>query len=548
MSGRSLSKTEFRRPRAWTARGNPRALPGLAAALLPAAALVGLMIGRQGSIRGALVIAVVILLTGLAVSSPTYLLVGLAGWLATLGLSRRLLTGLDPAPSVGDPLLLIGPIAFVVLVVMAWERGAFRNRSALANSVIVFSAIALLGALNPMQGGVATGLSGLLFVLVPTAGFWVGRAHGRRAVTATLALVACLAIPAAVYGLDQTYGGFPSWDARWIQTSDYASLYVGGFVRPFSSFSASAEYAFFLACAAVVWLAFGLRRSRILLAAPILALLVAGIWLSGTRTVIVALLAAIVLMVAARRGWKLGAALLAVVAVAVSLPLIIGAIAPASSNSTRAAALAQHQLAGLSNPFNQEDSTLLVHAQLVRDGTLSALSTPFGRGTGSVTVAAAKFGGGTAHNTEGDPSNAAVALGLPGLIAFLAILVMGYRRTYGLAGASRDPLSVAALGIITVLTFQWLNGGQYAVAFLPWLAVGWADRQPRTISNRDPSPTRPVGRHDRAFPAPSRALSAEGCWPSGGRQGVGAAVQGPARARGPAAGEAGAPRIRGRRA
>jgi hypothetical protein len=67
-------------------------------------------------------------------------------------------------------------------------------------------------------------------------------------------------------------------------------------------------------------------------------------------------------------------------------------------------------------------------------------------------------------------------MGLPGLIAYLVVLFAGMFRVYGIARLRRDDLALAALGVVTVTALQWLNGGQYAVAVLPWLVLGWADR------------------------------------------------------------------------
>ena len=92
-----------------------------------------------------------------------------------------------------------------------------------------------------------------------------------------------------------------------------------------------------------------------------------------------------------------------------------------------------------------------------------------------MTIAGSKFGG-LAKGTEIDPSNVAVALGLPGLVAYLVVLVAGMLRVYGIAARRRDGVAFAALGVLAVTAGQWLNGGQYAVAVLPWLILGWADR------------------------------------------------------------------------
>jgi hypothetical protein len=96
-------------------------------------------------------------------------------------------------------------------------------------------------------------------------------------------------------------------------------------------------------------------------------------------------------------------------------------------------------------------------------------------GTGAVTIAGQKFGG-KEQNTEADPSNAAVALGLPGVIAYVVLLCAAFGRAYRLAARRRDWLSAIALGLLVVTLLEWLTGGQYAVAFLVWLTLGWIDR------------------------------------------------------------------------
>jgi hypothetical protein len=130
---------------------------------------------------------------------------------------------------------------------------------------------------------------------------------------------------------------------------------------------------------------------------------------------------------------------------------------------------------GLANPLNPHSSTLAVHASMVGEGFVTALHDPLGVGTGAVTIAGQKFGG-QGLNTEADPSNAAVALGLPGLITFAVLLCAAFGRAYRLAVRRRDALSLIALGVLAVTLLEWLTGGEYAVAFLVWLTIGWVDR------------------------------------------------------------------------
>jgi hypothetical protein len=85
--------------------------------------------------------------------------------------------------------------------------------------------------------------------------------------------------------------------------------------------------------------------------------------------------------------------------------------------------------------------------------------------------------GGVGRSTEVDPSNVAVALGFPGLIAYVAALGLGLARAYKVARLRNDALAFIALGTLAATLFQWFNGGFYLVAFLSWLALGWVDRR-----------------------------------------------------------------------
>src|SRR5206468_11261402 len=112
---------------------------------------------------------------------------------------------------------------------------------------------------------------------------------------------------------------------------------------------------------------------------------------------------------------------------------------------------------------------------LVTVGLESARAHPAGIGAGTVSLAAGKFGG-TGLQTEADPSNLAVAAGVPGLAAYLVLAVIAFVRMYGLARARGDALSMAALAVVTIVFLEWFNGGQYGIALLLWLTLGWVDR------------------------------------------------------------------------
>lgn len=444
---------------------------------------------HERGLRFLLAGALVVLLAGLGLFAPRRMLATLVIWLAALGLLRRLATQVTPIGS-ADPLLLVGPVAWSVLTLAAAQWGAFRNRTALSTAVLVLGGLTFLGAVNPLQGSIVAGISGLLFVFVPQLAFWVGRGLcDDRTLALALKLVAALALPAALYGLLQTFRGFPSWDAAWIRESGYVALSVysatpgAGATRPFSSFSSASEYAVFVTIAILVWVGFGLTRARLALTLGAVGLLGTAVVYQSSRGIVVGLVLALGVMAAARRRLSAGSAIVAGAVLLALLPFAVSRLPVTLSNATPGGELLAHQIEGLSNPFDPQSSTLLLHLDLVWAGIVRGFLDPLGVGISAVTIAGEKYGG-LNINTEVDPSNVAVALGLPGLLTYLVILAFAFRGAYTLAKRRRDPLALVALGVLVVTAFAWLNGGQYAVAFLPWLILGWMDRR-----LTDPPPT-----------------------------------------------------------
>jgi hypothetical protein len=428
--------------------------------------------------------------------SPRRLLLLIVVWLLALGVTRRLLLVVEPQ-SQYDPLLLVGPAGLTILALFGIKRGAFRQRTPLANAALVLGVLTLLGAANPLQGSLLTGLAGLLFFLVPQVGFWVGRSIVDDRLFLSIAKIIGVGVPlVAVYGLVQTFLGFPPWDQAWLDSArSYIALSVGGTTRAFASFSSASEYASILAVGIIFWLAFGIRRLRPLIALPVIGLLAAALVLESSRGIIVMVLVTVVLMAACRLRWRIWAAALGAGLVVLLIPSVISTVAATSVVQGPAAGLVQHVTEGLSDPFGQT-STLPAHIAVVIQGLQATVSHPLGTGIGTVSLAAQKFGG-TIGGTELDVSDAGEALGVPGILAYGAVLFLGFRTLYRVASVRRDALALMALGVASVLFMHWLNGGQYAAAILPWLALGWADRQGQ---NESPPAPHEAGRRTVAVP------------------------------------------------
>jgi hypothetical protein len=454
-----------------------RLLGGLAASVALAFSVAASLLYPIG-FRVALAAGLSVLVVGIGTRAPRHVLYALVVWLASLGLVRRLVSDVSP-PGEADALLLVGPVAIGVLLLVTAQQEELRRRTSLATSVLILTVLVVAGALNPLQGGLLTGIAGLLFVLVPMLAFWVGRKLCDDAtLTSVIKLTGVLAIPAALYGLAQVFVGFPPWDATWIRERGYESLAVfaadveGQAYRPFASFSAASEFSAFLGVATVIWLGYRLMTRRAALAIGVLALLTVAILYVSARGVVLGVMTALGLMFAARRRLPLGAAFLVVV-VFLAVPFTVGRVVAGSVGG--GGVLVAHQLQGFSDPLDPERSTIPIHLSIVGEGVRSVTAEPLGVGVGAVTLAGSKFGDYT-RGTEADVSNVAVALGIPGLLAYLVFVVIAFSRTYRVASARQDSLALVALGILTVTLLQWLNGGHYGVAFLPWLVLGWVER------------------------------------------------------------------------
>lgn len=467
----------MRRPSAALATMSRSTLPW--GALLGASAATGILIASPGGVRIAMAVGAGSFLVVLALRVPRSVLVALVVWFVTLGLTRRLVSGISAKEAYGDPLLMVGAVTWAFLGLVAVRLGALANRSRVTSAVLVLAALLAASAINPLQGGLAVGLSGALVVVLPMAAFLVGRAIVDDDLLKRLLLVvAWLGLVAAVYGLYQTFVGFPPWDERWVTEHGYAALNVGGVIRAFSSFSAASEYASFLGITIVVWLAYarGLARTSVGVAA--LGLLGTALWFESARGSIALTVVAVGLVFTARAGLTLNRSLLVGAALVIALPTVIGRLAPTQFSDAAGDRLAQHQVEGLTDPFGSS-SSLPGHIDLVAAGIGNAVHDPLGVGVGAVTIAGDKYGG-TARPTEADPGNVAVAAGFPGLLAYVLVVLLAVPRLYRLAVRRRDPLSLASLGIVIVTSLQWLNGGHYATAFWPWLILGWSEARTRS--------------------------------------------------------------------
>lgn len=466
----------------------PEAFRGIASVFVVMAVVtVGVASTSPPLLRAAIAIPATALLVTVCMRSYRRALIILLVWLATFGTIRRLLLA-SGATEGDDPLLLVAPIVVGLLVVVAARKGAFRGQTRLTKNVLILSGLVIFAAVNPLQGGVAVGAGGLLFVIVPILWFWVGRGLVDDALlTRVLRVISILAVGAAVYGLVQVYRGFPRWDERWIETKGYAALFIDKSVRPFASFSSSSEYVGLLAIGIVIW-ALQLRRAeRRPLAVAALTVLAWAMTVASVRGALVVVPIALGMTFATSRGFGLGRTAAAGIGGLFVLGIVVSQFDASGAGGAQTSALVSRQISGLSDPFDPDKSTLPLHVEALADGLAEGLRNPIGQGLGVITLAGERFGS-TNASTDVDPSNVAVAMGIPGLLAYGAVVFVGIRLAFRRARRQRDILTLAVVGVSLVTLFQWLNGGNYAVAPLPWLLLGWLDRPGSPAESELPGP------------------------------------------------------------
>jgi hypothetical protein len=456
------------------------------ARLLAPAALCGFAfllgcLAAVGQERLAGAIAAIAVVLALVFGRPRTAILVIVVYATLVGWLRRVVTHALDEGATADPLLAVIPLAAVALAAFAVRRGAARPLSPLTVGVLVLSVIAVAGAFNPAQGDLLVGLAGLLFFGAPLLWFWVGRGLVDELLLARLfALVVVLGVMTAVYGLAQSAGWFPSYDQAWVDSVDLASLRVADTVRPFGLLSSPAEYSRYLAFAIVILVAYGrLLRPKVsgrLASAALLGLLGLALLLSAVRTSAVLTVLAVAVVVALRHRARVPGLLL-VVGTAFAL-LVVGATVSGGErfDDDGVARLAQRQLGGLSSPLDEQNSTAEVHVAMVGRAVAEGFTRPFGSGTGVPTPAASRFGD-EIRSADADVGNVALAWGVIGLAAFLFVLVAGLWRAYRLARRDETWLSLAAVGLLVVALFQWMNGGLYALAPIVWITLGWVDRR-----------------------------------------------------------------------
>jgi hypothetical protein len=112
---------------------------------------------------------------------------------------------------------------------------------------------------------------------------------------------------------------------------------------------------------------------------------------------------------------------------------------------------------------------------LASQGLMKGIMSPAGKGLGSTTIAATKYGEGV-YSAEVDLANMFYSLGVLGGLLYFSVIVATLAAAISLWKTRREVVQLAMLGIVLCTVASWLLGGEYAVDALVWFTVGCIDR------------------------------------------------------------------------
>jgi hypothetical protein len=460
---------------------------GVACALVAIASWQILVV--RGDLRLLAVLGGAALLTALCLNRPRLTILLTMAWLPFLGFIRRLF---DPGgmPAT-DPFLMVVPIVTSVLLIGTFwsfreNLGDSLSRSRVTLLVTILVLVLVAGVFNPVQGSPLIGLGGTVFLFFPVLWFYLGRAYlDDEMVERLLWVVIWTGAVCALYGIVQAITGFSGAEAHWIASRNFASLQIGRFIRPFSTFPSPEEWSRYTAVAATaaVGVAFG-RRDRWWLLA-LTPLFIGALLLCGVRISIFGLLlsVAVLLMVTTVSRVRALLALLGLGLLLMFFVWLVPATTVAEEYASDVAwdAFFGHATRGIVAPLSED--TMWARFDIWWNLATNVVPKhPLGMGLGVPTLGAWKFDSQAIVGTESYAGAVFVATGFIGgallLASFAAVLVRAAR----LCRHPSKPVIHIVSSLVWGIIFTSVVGNSlslYTVGPLGWALIGWLSARER---------------------------------------------------------------------
>lgn len=462
--------------RRWTGSSNTLLfIIGMVIAALGMSALISI-----GEIRLAVTAAVLSLLLGLALLNIRLAIVGVFVYLTVLGDLRRMLV-----PMVGwsgsDPLILVGPLVALLLFGGAMLSKQLSIRSPVAKITVLFMGFMALQIFNPAQGGLIVGVAGAMLYLVPMLWFWIGQAFATKNLMRTwyYQIMPALALLAAGVGLYQVFYGWFPYQLAWYRIAGYTALGPSEeLLRSISIFPNLTEYLHYLGVAIIAGIAalFKKTQSICVLLIPVL---LAALFLAGSRgPIVMVVLTAGILYTVQGRSFATWIPRLALTLFVGGAVLVYGLTQAGDLSSELSNKRMSHVLdrqAQLLPSEGADGGTVAIHGNLFWLGLKWGFEEPLGRGIGSTTLAASKYGD-RGGSTEKDLSDMFVAGGVVGGFLYLSLIVAVATTALLYWRRERSLLALAFVGLLAFTGLSWLKPGHYVLTPLIWFTIGALDR------------------------------------------------------------------------
>ena len=392
-----------------------------------------------------------------------------------------------------DPIHVVTPLITLMAFGMLLQRRKLRifRETPLAGLVTILCVIYFLEIFNPLQGGLAVGLSGALFMLVPVAWFYFGQDLKPSFLETALRLMVVLGILTSFYGLYQLAFGFPSFEQYWLDNTEfYDSISVGNVKRALATYSSAEEWGRYIEIGAIIAFGFAtcagtlLRRAAWFLSGAALTVM---LLLTGQRTAMFGLIfGCFLLMVLGAKSWR---SVVGRVLIAVAPVLLVGFLVTAPTNDDmlshgeeeRMGAVMSHTTRGTLNP-TQEDSL----QERLKNWTYLATELvpyrPLGVGIGGTSLAAYRFSEDVdLPPIDGYFISTVITCGLPTALLFIWILMrataLSWRAFRKSEVGSREArvwrVTTALLPVLILNSFFGNTFTLYSVAPVGWLIIGW---------------------------------------------------------------------------
>lgn len=161
-------------------------------------------------------------------------------YLPFMGIIRRYIYSFNAYVSF-DPILIISSIMtlfmFGYIFIFYGEEIMKKTKDNMLLRYVTFLLILfLLEAMNPFQGGLGMGFSGVMYIVVPLLWFYFGFFIPTQRMESIFYMIIIVGVITALYGLRQIYYGLLPFEEYWVKYGGYTAIKVEGFIKAFSTF------------------------------------------------------------------------------------------------------------------------------------------------------------------------------------------------------------------------------------------------------------------------------------------------------------------------